>query len=202
VIYLPYIVVDTYIKNIDLEFYKNLPQVAEYIVKHELWKAPKPLEFLRIEPANVGIGIIDLSAQLTPENLTIALSTSGWLNKDVKIVKFQKKPLGEQFGCSGSLYLLEEIEYEPPNAEKLKKFVFKFGGKAAGFGQFELEEKFFTKLSVDDPLFPKCLAAFKSKTNKAFTMEFLEKYKCFDMCDGIETPLLFAAIRELVRMAL
>lgn len=140
-----------------------------------------------------------MDSQLTPECLTMALTASGWLGKDEKIAKFQKKPLGEAFGCSGSLYLLEEIEYDPPNAEKLKKFVFKFGGRASGFGKFELEEKFFTKLSVADPLFPQCFAAVKSETRKAFTMEFLENYKCFDMRDGVETPLLFAGIRELVR---
>lgn len=176
-----------------------MPKVAEYILKHELWKPIQPLQFRRIEPAKVETGVIDLERQLTPENLTTALTASGWLINGEKIVKFQKKPLGEQFGCSGALYLVDEIEYDPYNLEKMKKFVFKFGGPAAGFGKFELEEKFFTKLSVDDPLFPKCLAAFRSdETKKAFTMEYLENYMCFDMRDGIETPILFAALRELV----
>lgn len=181
-------------------FYKLIPQAVDYVSKNNIWN--HELKFVNRDVIKKNVLF---KSNISAEMITNMLRKVNYLNNEECVSKFDLKSFGEDRGCSGTLWLISNIEYKPENnndENKKRVLVIKSSGRAGGYAN-GLEEYFYSKCAAifeNDSIFIKCFGLFEFENRSLYIMEYIKDSTCIERDIGLNLPLVLFSIKNLVSL--
>jgi hypothetical protein len=178
----------------------GIDSVVKYLTENRLWMSAEQLELLNsseIEPPT-------RLAEITAEFLTKVFHEKGIISVNDRVVKFEKKLIGQKEGYSGFIYRLHDIQYSLKDNDQATGVKHKPSSVVAKFASgisrrwIETEVTFFREVSplMLTPHVPFCYyAAILSGGGRSFIlMEDLHWAKTMRFDDGLPRDLILKVV--------